>query len=159
MIKKQKPVPGDIVKVKIDESMHTYARILNYTDFAFYDALTSEDIKAVEEIVSKPILFKAIVNDRGVEDGLWPIIGNVPLEDSLMNSTYYLPDIVDPSHFRIRENVKIREASREECVGLEVGVIWDPIHIEQRLKDHYEGNENIGLKTLDILENYKLGRD
>lgn len=156
MDKKQKSTSGDIVRVKIDETCHTYARVLNHSDLAFYDLVSEQEVEALNSIVSRPVLFRAIVNYRGVEGGLWPIIGNLPLEDSLQNSIYYLTDVTDPNYFRICENGEIRDATVEECKGLEVHAIWDPVHIEQRLKDHYAGKPNAAIMFLDKLGNYKL---
>lgn len=153
--KKVKINPGDIIQIPFEDD-YVYARVLNYGDFAYYDYRCKEELKDFNELLESPILLKGITNERGLMEGVWKVIGNVTLENSLQNSVYYLTDVVDPNSFRIVENREIRPAKREECIGLPIGCIWDPIHIEQRFKDHYEGNENIALKMLDTLGNYKL---
>lgn len=155
-MKRQKEIPGAIVKVPFDGEYHTYARVLNYGDLAFYDCKTKEDIGNLKDVTSKPILFKCIVNINGVQRGKYPIIGEVPLEDTLKDSKYYLAPPVGSNQYRISANGGIRNASREECVGLEPGIIWDPVHIDVRLTDHYAGRENQMLKTMDTLGNYRL---
>lgn len=153
---KQKEIPGGIVKVLFDKKWHTYARILNYGDLAFYDCKTQEEINDLQHITSKPILFACIVNINGVQKGQYPIIGELPLEEELKNSIYYLTPAVGSDQYRISDNGEIRNASKEECIGLELGAVWDPVHIDIRLTDHYAGRENQMLKAMDTLGNYKL---
>jgi hypothetical protein len=43
-----------------------------------------------------------------------------------------------------------------EYYRLEVGAVWDPLHVEEFLRDYYAGRENISLKLIDVLGNYKF---
>lgn len=155
--KRQKEIPGGIVKIPFDDGWHTYGRILNYGDLAFYDLKTQEDITDLDYIISRPILFKCIVNHNGVKKGNFPIIGIIPLEASLENSKYYLSPPVGSDEYGIYENGNLRKAnSVEECIGLPVAGVWDPDNLSQRLRDHYAGVEYKFMKYLDPLGNYKL---
>ena len=155
--KRQKEIPGGIVKIPFDDGWHTYGRILNYGDLAIYDLKTQEDITDLDYIISRPILFKCIVNDNGVKGGKYPIIGIIALETSLENSKYYFGPTPGNEDYGIYENGNLRKAiSKEECIGLPVGAVWDPDHISERLKDHYSGVEDKFMKYLDPLGNYKL---
>lgn len=157
MAKRQKEIPGGIVKITFDAPYHTYGRILKYGDVALYDCKTDQDIVDLNEIVKCPILYKMIVNEGGVKYGRWPIVGALPLEDKLQNTKYYLEDFGRPDFVKIIENGEIRfNAPKAEGVGLEVGAVWDPMHVEEFLRDHYAGRENISLKLCDVLGNYKL---
>jgi len=157
MAKKQKEIPGGIIKIVFDEPYHTYGRILNYGDIALYDFKTDRDITDLNEIVRHPIIYKLIVNEGGVKYGKWPIIGFLPLEDNLKNSKYYLEEIGRPDLCKIIENGVITyNLPKEEGIGLEVGAVWDPLHVEEFLRDYYAGRENISLKLIDVLGNYKL---
>ena len=156
-MKKQKEISGGIVKIKFNESCHTYGRILNYGDVALYDYKTNHEITDLVEIIKRPIIYKMIVNDAAVKHGRWPIIGVVPLEEELKNTKYYLEEIGRPDLCKIIENGKIRfNVPKAEGIGLEVGAVWDPIHVEEFLRDHYAGRENMSLKMIDILGNYKF---
>jgi hypothetical protein len=90
---KQKEIPGAIAKVQIDGEFHTYARVLN-SGVAFYDCRTKIDMLDLNEIISLPILFSAMVNDNGIKKGKWPIIGIIPLEENLQNDKYYDTEIM-----------------------------------------------------------------
>jgi hypothetical protein len=157
MAKRQKEIPGGIVKIEFDNPYHTYGRILNYHDVALYDFKTDQDVTDLSEIVKRPIIYKMIVNEGGVKYGKWPIIGVLPLERELQTSKYYLEEIGRPDLCKIIENGNIRyNVPKEEGIGLEVGAVWDPIHVEEFLRDHYAGKENINLRQIDILGNYKM---
>lgn len=157
MTKKQKEIPGGIVKIKFDESYHTYGRILKYHDVALYDCKTVQEITDLIEIVKRPIIYKMIVNVDGVKYGRWPIIGVMQLEKQLQNSKYYLEEIGRPDLCKIIENGEIRyNVPKHEGIGLEVGAVWDPTHVEEFLRDYYAGRENNSLKTIDFLGNHKF---
>ena len=93
--KRQKEIPGGIVKIPFDDGWHTYGRILNYGDLAIYDLKTQEDITDLDYIISRPILFKCIVNDNGVKRGKYPIIGIIALETSLEKLELALAVVLD----------------------------------------------------------------
>lgn len=156
-MKKQKEIPGGIIKINFEESYHTYGRILNYGDIALYDSKTDQEIEDLNEILRHPIIYRMIVNERAVKYGRWPIIGVVPLEKELQNSKYYLEEIGHPDLCKIIENGEVRyNVPKTEGAGLEVGAVWDAVHVEEFLRDFYAGRENIGLKLIDVLGNYKL---
>ncbi|PJJ80286.1 Imm26 family immunity protein [Mucilaginibacter auburnensis] len=157
MKKKQKEIPGGIVKIQFDTLFHTYGRILNYGDVALYDKKADKDINDLEEIIRSPIIYKMIVNIGAIERGRWPIIGIIPLEKELQNSKYYLEEIGHPDLCKIKTNGNtIYNRPKEEAAGLEVGAIWDALHVEEFLRDHYAGRENISLKQIDVFGNYKF---
>jgi hypothetical protein len=156
-MKKQKVIPGGIVKIIFDEPYYTYGRILKHGDVALYDCKTTQDITELTEIVKCPIIYKMIVNEGGIKYGRWPIVGTLPLEQQLQNTKYYLEDFGRPDFVKIIENGDIRfNVPKAEGVGLEVGAIWDPIHVEEFLGDYYAGRENASLKMMDVLGNYKM---
>ena len=157
MAKKQKEILGGIVKITFDEPYHTYGRILKYGDVALYDCKTDQDVSDLNAIVTRPIIYKMIVNEGGVKHGRWPIVGVLPLEEKLQNTKYYLEEFGRPDFIKIIENGNIRfNVPKVEGIGLEVGAVWDPSHVEEFLRDHYAGRENVSLKMMDILGNYKL---
>jgi hypothetical protein len=157
MAKKQKETPGGVVKIVFDGEYHTYGRILNYGDVALYDYKTNRDVVDLEEIVTHPIIYKMIVNEGGVKYGRWPIVGVIPLEKELQTSKYYLGEIGRPDLCKIIENGVITfNLPKSEGIGLEIGAVWDPIHVEEFLRDYYAGRENINIKQIDFLGNYKL---
>ena len=151
MNKVQKRVAGDVVRIDLGDGFHTYSRVLEKTLFAFYDGRVNDDIP-VDQILALPILFTVPVMKHSVERGRWVVVGSAPLEDSLLNPPlFFMQDILRKDQFQIYEKGgAIRPATKEECLGLERAAVWDPTHVEDRLRDHYAGRENKWAESLKI---------
>ena len=81
------------------------------------------------------------------------VVGNGPLENELRTPPpRFIQDALRPDQFRIYENGKIRSATKEECLGLEREAVWDPEHVEERIRDHYAGRKNRWVESLRIKE-------
>lgn len=155
--KRQKPIPGDIVSIKFDNSFHTYGRVLNFGDLAIYDCKSTEEKDDLQEIIASKVILKVIVNIGGVEMGRWPIIGNVPLEISLQQSKYYVEEVGSSKKYQICDNGTYYYGLDESaCIGIPYGGIWDPAHIEQILIDYYNRIDSEILKRNDVLGTYKM---
>jgi hypothetical protein len=147
-LKRQQRTVGAIVKIPLEESFHTYARILK-SKFAFYDCRTKDDID-IETIVSKPALFFTNVYDSAVTKGYWLKVGKkLPLEEHLLDlPPVYIQDALNPSKYQIFKGKEIRTATKEECIGLECLSAWSYENVEHRLNDHYAGRENLFVKFM-----------
>jgi hypothetical protein len=139
--KRIKRIEGDVVKIPLGDGTHVYARTLQDASFAFYDARVSEEL-AVEWVVTRPILFYLAVMDSAVKGGRWPVIGNVPLDGTIVRPPQFIQDLHNRNSFSIYRDGIITPASREECVGLERASVWEPEFVEERLRDHYAGRPN-----------------
>ena len=141
--KRQQRTIGSFVKIPIDSTYHTYARILRDASFAFYDSRTKEDISDLSKIASSPILFIVAVFNDAVTRGRWVKVGKLRLEPHLLKlPPKFIRDSIDPTQFSIYEFGKIRPATREECQGLERAAVYEPRNVEERLRDHYAGRPN-----------------
>ena len=139
---------GDFVKIRLDDKSHSYARVLDEPLFAFYDCVTSKDL-SVEEVKKHQVLFKIWVMNRAVTSGRWSVVGNRPLEKEEQESpAFFKQDPVKPSSFVIYRNGVERRASYAECEGLECAAVWDPEHVEDRLRDHFSGKPNKWVESL-----------
>jgi len=150
-MKYQKRTVGSFVKIKLDDTYHTYARILCGAYFAFYDCRTKTDITDMKKIASCNILFINAVYNSAVTRNRWLKVGKLPLESELKTTPpEFIQDQIDPTKFFIYEHGKIRPATREECEGLECAAVWIPEHIEDRIRDHYAGVPNKWVEELKI---------
>ena len=69
---------------------------LSNSSFAFYDCKTKTDIVDLNRIISCPILFITTVYSDTITQGIWNIIGKLPIEESL---TVLPPRFIqDPIH-------------------------------------------------------------
>jgi hypothetical protein len=152
-MKKQKRIKatvGDLVKIQLDSQWHVYARVLKEPLFAFYDSRTDKEL-TFDEIKNLPVLFKIWVMKYAVTSGRWPVVGNYHLEESLKQvEKFFKQDCLNPQSISIYYEGHEIPATREECIGLECAAVWDPEHVEDRLRDHYAGKPNKWVKALKI---------
>ena len=150
-MKRQQRTVGAIVKIPLENGHHSYARILQ-TRLAFYDIRTKNDL-STDEIITKPILFIAVVYDFAITKGIWEKIGKkLPLEESLkQNKPLYTEDLLTGKYL-IYESGKQIVATKEEIKDLESYTVWSPEGIEKRLNDYYANRKN------EFVEDMKSGR-
>ena len=143
--------PGVLLRVDLDDQWHTYARMLARSPkFAFYDCRVSRPAEDVLTIVKRSVLFVLAVNERA-SSGHWPKIGHVPLEMAPVPiPNEFMQDIGTGACQIVDEAFNTRPAKPEECVGLERVAVWDPVHVEERLRDHYAGRPNAHLAHMKV---------
>jgi hypothetical protein len=149
-VKRQRRKVGAFVKIRLDRRWHSYARILDEAVFAFYDSRADKEL-SIDEICSKPILFKIPVMNSAVTRGRWKIIGYLSLEPELKElPKFFIQDELDPAKFFIYHKGEAYPVTREECEGLEREAVWDAEHVEDRLRDYYKGVPNRIVESLKI---------
>jgi hypothetical protein len=147
---RQKRVIGDIVRIDLGDGFHGYARVLEEALFAFYDCRIRNELP-VDQIIVFPVLFNIPVMNYAVKQGRWLVVGNAPLDDSLKTlPPLFIQDTLKEGVFRLYEKGQMRPATREECLGLECAAVWEPTHVEDRLRDHYAGRKNKWVESLKI---------
>jgi hypothetical protein len=150
MAKRQKRTLGDVVLIDLGDGLYGYARTLEEALYAFYDCHTKQ-VLPVDEIVRRPVLFQVAVMDHAVKSGRWKVLGNVALDGALLNPpARFIQDPLRPDQFSLYEKGRTRPATRAEAVGLERAAVWEPSHVEDRLRDHYAGRKNKWVESLRI---------
>jgi hypothetical protein len=124
--------PGDVVAIPLGDGHYGFARVLKDV-MAFYH-VKSDSILPIAEIVSRPILFKIWVMDHAVTSGRWPVKWD---------------DIAKKLYITYDGSQEI-PATRSECEGLERAAVWEPEHVESRLRDHFAGRKNIWVDSLRL---------
>jgi hypothetical protein len=123
---------------------------LTGASYCFYDSRGTIDLLA-EQVINQPILFFAAVMDSAIKSGRWPIVAHLPLDGGLTPPPKFMQDRWNKSSFSIYLNSgEIKKATRKECQGLERAAVWDPEHIEDRLRDHYSGTGNKWVELLKM---------
>jgi len=149
-LKKQRYQVGGIVKISLEAGLHTYARILEMPLVTFYNSKSNADL-SINDIISWPILFKIWVMKHVITSGRWPKVGYLPLEKPLREiPTLSKQDPLNPSKIYMYRGGKEYPATREQCEQLERAAVWEPEHVEERLKDHYAGRPNRWVESLKI---------
>jgi hypothetical protein len=149
---KQKEEEGAFVKIQLDDKFHCYGRIIIKKYYAFYDCRTESDLPL--DVISKcPILFTIGVYSYAVKKDRWEIIGWLPLEEKLKTPpTFFVQDPINPNLLFLYNPLmaKMIPASLPECQGLERMAVWQPEHVEQRLRDYYSNVSNSTVESLKL---------
>ena len=142
--------PGTFVRVPLADGTFGYGRALSDPYMAFYDLRTAEPASDLDRIERMPVLFKQAV--RLLDPDRWPGLGERPLEGEVAEPVVrFVQDIGDYTMCTIFDSAGMeRQATPEECVGLERAAVWDQHHIEQRLLDTFEGRPNAQEERLRV---------
>lgn len=129
---------------------HTYALTLPEADFALFDARSSVELP-VEEVVRCPVLFRVAVHKSAWASGRWARVGKVSVPPDLLSPVpKFVQGALNPERFSIYTAGQMRPASRDEVLHLERCAVWDPTHVEDRLRDHYAGVPNKWVESLRL---------
>lgn len=141
---------GDILKIDLGDGFFSFARVLHNPMIAFY-GIRTKSTPDIEAIISAPVIFKIAVMNYAVTSGRWLIIGSRPLEEELHAPIHFFKqDIISKKYSIYTDNNVEIPATKEECIRLERAAVWDPEHVEDRLRDHFAGVPNIWVESLKL---------
>jgi hypothetical protein len=150
VVKRQKRRVGDVVEIDLNDGFRAYARVLDEASFAVYDCRSETEL-LLDDILRLPVLFEVAVMKWAVTKGRWKVIGTTPMESAhSVPAPKFIEDQLNKGHFEIYEHGKIRPASRAECIGLERAAVWEPEHVEDRIRDHFVGRPNKWVESLKM---------
>lgn len=140
---------GDVVEISLDtHGLVAYAVILESPKFAVFDG---REVSSVEEALKRHPMFYVSVMHRAVTSGRWTVIKVKPdVVPALKALPTFIQDPIHREKFQIYERGTMRPATRAECEPLERTAVWDPEHVEDRIRDAYAGLENKWLRSLQI---------
>ena len=149
-MKKQQRTVGAVLAVPLGDGTTCYAITLPEVDFAFFDVRTN-DASPQPNLLDSTLLFRVAVHKSAWVNGRWLKVGKVALPAHLRSpQPTFMQDALDLRQFQIYVGGSIRPAAREECEGLERTAVWDPEHVESRLRDQYAGIPNKWVESLRI---------
>ncbi|NNP69921.1 hypothetical protein [Acinetobacter sp. Ac_5812] len=92
---------------------------------------------------------------HAITSSRWEIIGNRNLDSNHISFPLFFKQDMFTKEFTIYDSRTSLEISAgyDECKSLERAAVWEPEHIEDRLKDFFEGNSKKFLKTLFSMPN------
>ena len=133
------------MEIDLADGHYAYGRILADVEFGFYDLYTAERVKHLDQIITRPFLFIVAVNNHAVNSGRWVNIGKRPLPAALQQLPLkFIQDPLAPDRFQLYDPLtgSIIPALKKQCAGLERCAVWDPSHVEERLRDYHAGRPN-----------------
>lgn len=140
---------GDVFQIYLGDDGYSFARVLESPLMAFYDLLTLTP-PSVEEIINSKIIFKVWVMKSAFKSRHWKKVGYSPLTEELTSSpTFFKVDPISKKLSIYRNGVEL-SATYQQCKGLERAAVWEPEHIEDRLRDHFRGIPNKWVELLKL---------
>jgi Immunity protein 26 len=138
----QKYQVGGILKIPLGDDWHTYGQMTGDAEVAFFDAKTKVELQ-MSDIVNRPVLFRLGVYNYAITKFIWHKIGKAALSETLkIPQPMFIQDALHPERFQIYLNGEIRNATREDCIGLEECAVWEPEQVVERINDFYNGVPN-----------------
>ncbi len=149
--KRQRRTPGAIVEIPLSDTTKGYALTLEEPLFALYDLQVPRTASPpLTEIISAPILTRIWVMNHAVTRGRWATVGKVTVPKNLQDAPKFFKQDAINGELSLYSKGEETPASIEECQGLESAAVWDPTHVEERLRDHFLGVPNKWVMSLAI---------
>lgn len=151
--------PGRVVRIDLGDGRCGYGRQLTGTTVEFY-ARSDEPAEPVGliDLVTGAVAFRIWVMDRAFRRrGGWELLDVVTLTAAEQSEVHRYSK-QDPMSGRITVyytnpatgSSSERPASFEDCQHLERAAVWDPEHVEDRLRDHFDGRPNKWVDSLRL---------
>jgi hypothetical protein len=145
-----------VVEIPLGRGRRAVGRLLREPLVEFYDAeVRNQDAIDIDRIVEKSVAFTIWVMNSAVTSGRWSKIGKKPLTDAeQIRVTRFCKrdDLTDQLSIYWTDPLsgEVHEipASHEECAALEPAAVWSAEHVEDRLRDHFDGLTNKWLESM-----------
>ena len=135
--KRTRRTEGSIVKIPLTSDKVAYGLVLTEPLVAIFDRQFDErDEPDPSVLLDTPIAFKLMVMNYAITGGRWIVIGRLPLPDHLrMPPAFCKRDRISGKISIYQEVEELaphyeRDASPDECRGLETAAVWEPEHVE-----------------------------
>ena len=115
------------------------AQMLEQPEIAFFDPENSDRM-----------LFRLWVHKSAYTQGRWQKVGEGSISEELLTQVPRFKK--DPITGKLSIYINGIETTAEptECLNMECAAVWDPEHVEDRLRDHIEKRENVWVKMLAV---------
>jgi hypothetical protein len=141
-MKKQRITQGSILEINIDNKYYAYAQILDKSEYAFFDYKSEKQLNDLSILEDRPILFMVGVYDDVVTKGHWLKVGKLEIRKSLkVLPMQFIQDALHPDRFEFYNpnTGESTPATKEKVKNLERASVWEANHVEDRIRDYYNG--------------------
>jgi len=140
---RKKKRPGDLISISIGDQF-AFAGMAAGASFIFFDGFSRKNLrpKAIEEL---PIAFTIWVDNTVDCSPNWQIIGSTTRFENFQPPDYCRRSIISDK-LEIYRDGRFFAATVEECLDLELAMIWNADAVEERLEFALRGLESPLLK-------------
>lgn len=149
MNKKQRITIGAILEINIENRYYVYAQILHNSNCVFFDYKSSKPLDDFSNLGNVPVLFIIAIYNDVITKGHWLKVGKLAVRKEFEVLPFkFIQDFQNPEKFELYNpnNGAIIPSSKNEIRGLERAAVWDAIHVEDRIRDYYNGVPCLWLK-------------
>ncbi len=152
-MKRQQRTIGAIFEINIDNQYHVYGQILEKANYAFFDYKAKYKLSEFSILEKVPVLFILAVYNDVITQGHWLKVGKLSIRDDLkILPMKFIQDALHPAIFELYNpnTGEITPTKKDQIEGLECAAVWDSNHVEDRIRDHYNGVPNVWANQLRI---------
>ncbi|MEU0382906.1 hypothetical protein [Streptomyces chartreusis] len=97
-------------------------------------------------------LFVIAVHNKAYSRGRWgPILHRVNTDVLPDVPFFFRQNVLDAQDCEITDPFgQVRQATPEECLGLERSAVWEAEHVEQRISDLYARRPNLFVESMKV---------
>lgn len=151
---------GQVFQVPLGDKTFGYGQVVTMGSMVFFNYQDKGTNFNLEEIIQQPIIFKVTVDSYVIKDGIWCVLGNLPVNPKLQEKQFkFTYDITKKVYLIWRTILKQEVATPEEIYNLECFASWGPHHVERRLRDHFAGRPNYTVELFRNEHNPNFERD
>lgn len=130
---------------------YVFGRIIEGYIFVFFDFQSSKEDIDLDMLLEQNILFSIHVGWAAITSKRWKVLAIKPLEEKFRAVVpFFVQEIGNDDLCWIDYDGERIQVSKIECIGLERLATWNAIHVEQRIRDHYDGKPNLYLLGLEL---------
>src|SRR5688572_30254750 len=151
--------PGRVVRIPLGDGLVSWGRQLRSVKVEFYDRFDAEagaDSVDLREVVGSEVAFTVAVMDRAFRrTSTWTLLDVLPLSQAEQSEVYRSfkqgPQGGLSIYWEMPDGSWGEDsATRAQCTGLERSAVWDPEHVEDRLRDYRAGRPNKWAESLAL---------
>lgn len=130
---------------------YVFGRIIEGYIFVFFDFQSSKEDIDLDMLLEQNILFSIHVGWAAITSKRWKVLAIKPLEEKFRAVVpFFVQEIGNDDLCWIDYDGERIQVSKIECIGFERLATWNAIHVEQRIRDHYDGKPNMYLLGLRL---------
>lgn len=143
---------GNLLAVPLGEEWFGFAWVLNSPLVAFLDLRRrAGDFPPVDAIVRSPIALRIWVMKSAVTSSKWPRVGHVPVPEHVLEPPWFFKqDSINGKIYKTLTGAEEVPATADEVEGLECAAVWSAIHVEERLRAHFEGRPSTFFESMKV---------
>lgn len=148
---------GAVVKIPLGAGKAGYGLVLKEPLVAIFDHEADEGKNPdISTLVEGGVAFILMVMNRAITDGRWPVIAHVQVPAHLQKPPAFCKQDQITGELSVYQEIEdlaphYERAGRPgECQGLETAAVWEPEHIEDRMRDHFAGRSNVWVEQLRV---------